>query len=257
MTLTSKVALVTGAGTGIGRAVAQELASHGAFVACVGRREELCRETVDLLQKSGGSGTAIAMDVRDPASVTAGIAALTSASRPIHIVVNDAGVGGPNDIHAGDDRWHEIVDTNLTGTYLVSKHALPHVPDHGGGRIINVSSVLGRFGVPGYTAYCASKHGVIGFTRALALELGARGITVNAVCPGWVDTDMARVGMDAGARATGMTFDEFKKNAMAAVPIGRMLDPAEVAALVAYLASDAAAGWTGQCLDINGGAFMG
>ena len=98
-----------------------------------------------------------------------------------------------------------------------------------GGRIINISSVLGRFGVPGYTAYCASKHAVIGFTRALALELAGRGITVNAICPGWVDTDMAAQGMQLGANAMGITFDAFKQQAMERVPIGRMIQPEEVA----------------------------
>jgi len=124
------------------------------------------------------------------------------------------------------------------------------------GRIINVSSVLGKFGVPGYSAYCATKHGMIGFTRALALEVVGRGITVNAICPGWVDTEMARFGIEESAANQGITPEEFKKQAVAAVPIGRFLDADEVAKLVLYLASDKAGGITGQAINICGGQTM-
>jgi NAD(P)-dependent dehydrogenase (short-subunit alcohol dehydrogenase family) len=116
--------------------------------------------------------------------------------------------------------------------------------------------VLGRFGVPGYTAYCASKHAVIGFTRALALELVSRQITVNAICPGWVDTEMAAQGMQLGAQATGTTFDEFKAGAIGRVPIGRIIQPEEVAGLVKFLASPSASAITGQTYNICGGQIM-
>ena len=125
-----------------------------------------------------------------------------------------------------------------------------------GGRIVNISSVLGRFGVPGYTAYCASKHGVIGFTRALALELTSQQITVNALCPGWVETEMAVAGMHMGAEATGKTYDEFRASALGRVPIGRIIQPEEVAELVRFLASPAAAAITGQTYNICGGQIM-
>ena len=126
----------------------------------------------------------------------------------------------------------------------------------GSGRIINMSSVLGRFGVPGYTAYCASKHAILGFTRALALELTPQQVTVNAICPGWVETDMAEQGMRAGAAANGQTFEQFRAAALGRVPIKRIIQPEEVAALVSFLASPAASAITGQTYNICGGQTM-
>jgi 3-hydroxybutyrate dehydrogenase len=123
-----------------------------------------------------------------------------------------------------DQRWRDILSTNLDGVYYVTRAVLPHVPNEDG-RIINISSVLGRFGVPGYAAYCTTKHGIIGFTRALALELASRRITVNAVCPGWVSTEMAWKGMRDTAANLGITFEEFRAQAMAGVPLGRMIEP--------------------------------
>ena len=138
----------------------------------------------------------------------------------IDIVINNAGVSGVTPIDAADSGlWMDIVNTNLVGTYQVTSRAVPHMPD--GGRIVMISSVLGKFGVPGYTAYCASKTALIGFVRALALELAPRGIAVNAVCPGWVDTEMAWEGMRDIAASIGTTVEEFKKQAMARVPLGR------------------------------------
>jgi NAD(P)-dependent dehydrogenase (short-subunit alcohol dehydrogenase family) len=125
-----------------------------------------------------------------------------------------------------------------------------------GGRIVNIASVLGRFGVPGYTAYCAAKHAVIGFTRALALEVVGQQITANAICPGWVDTEMAAAGMRQGAAATGQTFEEFRERALGAVPIQRIIQPEEVAELVRFLGSPAASAITGQTYNICGGQTM-
>ena len=207
------------------------------------------------LEASGGRGLALEMDVTSEASVGRAAEQLRAAAPHVDVLVNNAGVGGGEPVVGSDvERWRRTVDTNLTGTYLVTRAVLPMMS--AGGRIINQSSVLGRFGVPGYTAYCASKHAVIGFTRALALELAPQQITVNAICPGWVDTEMAAQGMQQGAAATGQTFEQFRAAALGAVPIKRIIQPAEVAGLVAFLASPAAAAITGQTYNICGGQTM-
>jgi NAD(P)-dependent dehydrogenase (short-subunit alcohol dehydrogenase family) len=169
---------------------------------------------------------------------------------PLDALVANAGAGGPNE--GGDgDRWDEIVQTNLYGTYWCARAAEPHLPD--GGRIVVTSSILARIGVPGYTAYCASKAGLLGLVRSLAAELAPRRIQVNAICPGWVNTDMAWTGLDA---MPGLTREEAYEEAMREVPLRRMSEPAEIAGTVAWLLSDDALGVTGQAIDHNNGAFM-
>ena len=248
-------ALVTGGGRGIGRAIALALAGPDTFVAIAGRTRSQLQATASELERLGGQALAIEMDVTSEASVAAAIDTLRSASPQIDILVNNAGIGGGEPIEGSNvERWRRTIDTNLTGIYLVSRAVVASLAD--GGRIVNMSSVLGRFGVAGYTAYCASKHGVIGFTRALALELAPRRITVNALCPGWVDTDMAAQGMQQGADATGDTFEQFRERALGAVPLKRIIQPAEVAELVRFLASPAASAITGQTYNICGGQTM-
>ena len=250
-----RTALVTGGGRGIGRAIARALAGPDTLVAVASRTGAELQATVGELQKLGGKALAIEIDVADERSVAGGISKLRAASPRLDVVVNNAGIGGGEPIEGSDvARWRRMIDVNLTGMYLVTREALPLMGD--GGRVINQSSVLGRFGVPGYTAYCASKHGVIGFTRALALELAPRQITVNALCPGWVDTEMAAEGMRQGAGATGKTFEQFREGALGAVPIKRIIQPEEVAELVRFLASPAASAITGQAYNICGGQTM-
>ncbi len=245
--------LVTGGGRGIGRAIALAFAEPGATVAVAGRTVAQLEETAREIERRGARAIAIEMDVTDEAAVARAFELLTGST--LDVLVNNAGAGGGLPIHKTDTgSWRRVLDTNVWGTFLVSRHAVPLMRE--GGRIINLSSVLGRFGVPGYTAYCASKHAVIGFTRALALEVVKRGITVNAICPGWVDTEMAAQGMLAGATAMGVTFDEFKAHALGEVPIQRIIQPEEVANLVKFLASPGAAAITGQTYNICGGQVM-
>ena len=250
-----RVALVTGGGRGIGRAIAHAFAGPDTFVAIAGRTKAELVSTATDLERLGGRALAIEMDVTSEDSVAAGMARLREATPHLDVLVNNAGMGGGEPI-AGSDiaRWRATIDTNITGMYLVTRLAVPMMP--GGARIVNIASVLGRFGVPGYTAYCASKHGVIGFTRALALELAGQHVTVNALCPGWVDTEMAAQGMRMGAEATGQTFEQFREKAIGAVPIGRIIQPEEVAELVRFLASPGASAITGQTYNICGGQTM-
>jgi ketoreductase len=197
------------------------------------------------------------MDVRKKADVQRAVAEVVARWGAIHILVNNAGISGLSLINDEDDsKWYDVVETNLNGLYLVTKEVLKFMPNQLGGRIINVSSVLGKFGVPGYTAYCTTKHGIIGFTRSLALEVVQRGITVNTICPGWVDTEMASLGINETAVLQGITPEQFKAQAIAAVPIRRFLDANEIAELVSYIASDAAKGITGQAINICGGQTM-
>jgi NAD(P)-dependent dehydrogenase (short-subunit alcohol dehydrogenase family) len=247
--------LVTGGGRGIGRAIALAFAEPGSIVAIASRTRSELEATGAAIEKRGAKAMLLTVDVTDEASVAAAFKTIHDARGTLNVVVNNAGVGGGMPIAETDTAsWRRILDTNVWGTFLVTRQAVPLLAD--GGRVINISSVLGRFGVPGYTAYCASKHAVIGFTRALALELAGRRITVNAICPGWVETDMALQGMTSGAAAMGITVDQFKEQAMSRVPIGRMIQPDEIATLVKFLASPATSAITGQTYNICGGQTM-
>ena len=247
--------LVTGGGRGIGRAIALAFAEPPAHIIVTGRTKAALETTAAEIRARGAEASAVLMDVADAGSVAAAFATITARASAIQVLVNNAGVGGGELVQGSDiDRWRRTVDVNLFGTYLVTRECLPHVPAEG--RIINVSSVLGRFGVPGYTAYCAAKHGVIGYTRALALELAPRRITVNALVPGWVETTMSVEGMTQGARASGMTFQQFRTQAIDAVPIRRFIQPEEVARLARFLAAPESSAITGQAYNICGGQTM-
>jgi len=250
----ARVALVTGGGTGIGKAIAIGLAKNGARVAIASRSREHVETAVKECAELGLSLLPIQMDIRKKPDIERGVGAVVTRWGAIHVLVNNAGVSGLSLIDdPSDARWYDILDTNLNGMYLVTKSVLRHMPDHAHGRVINISSVLGKFGVPGYTAYCTAKHGMIGFTRALALEVANRGITVNAICPGWVDTEMAQLGIRETAALQGITPEEFKARAAAAVPIKRFLEADEVGEFVCYIASPEACGITGQAMNICGG----
>jgi NAD(P)-dependent dehydrogenase (short-subunit alcohol dehydrogenase family) len=255
--LNRKIALVTGGGTGIGKAIVASLCKNGAKVAILSRNLVRLERTAAELSGSNHSVLPVQMDIRRKIDVRRALAEVVSKWGAVHILVNNAGISALSLMSDEDDtKWHDMIDTNLNGMYSITKEVLRHIPDYSGGRIINISSVLGKFGVPGYTAYCTTKHGMIGFTRALALEVVQRGITVNTICPGWVDTEMATLGINESAALQGITPDKFKAQAVAAVPIRRFLEADEIADLVSYLASDAARGITGQAINLCGGQTM-
>jgi NAD(P)-dependent dehydrogenase (short-subunit alcohol dehydrogenase family) len=247
--------IITGAGTGIGRAIALRLAAEGARVSLIGRRLEPLEEAaVEAVEAGAEIAQVIQGDVADEQSIRAAIAEAVDAQGSVRGLIANAGIGGPN--HAGEgDRFHSLVATNLIGTYQSLRAVEPHL-EADGAHLVVTASVLARFGVPGYTGYCASKAGLLGLVKALALELAPRQVQVNAICPGWVETEMAWQGIDGMAAAMGISREEAHARAMTAVPLGRMGQPADVAGMVAWLCSPDARGVTGQGLDMNGGAWM-
>jgi len=255
--LTGKKALVTGASRGIGKAIAVRFAAEGAHVTAGVRSEKDGETFVSQVLETGGLAAWVVLDVTDAASVATSVERASRPDRRLDIVVNNAGIGGITPLD-GDERsdslWKRILDVNVTGTWRVCRAVYPFL--HDGGRILNLSSVTGRFGVAGNAAYSASKHAVIGLTRSLALELAPRRITVNALCPGWVDTDMGRAGIRRIAKESGV--DEAEGFALVGkmAPLGQVLTPDEVAGLAAYLASDEARNVTGQAIVIDGGQVM-
>ena len=226
-----KTALVTGGTRGIGGAVTSRLRADGWRILPIARHAPATPDP-----------DFIACDVADPAAVKQ----LFDRIDTLDALVNCAGIAGSNTLEGDDALWHAIVNSNLNGTYYCCKAAVPKLPD-GAGRIVNIASVLGLRGVPDQTAYCAAKHGVVGLTRALALAVAARGITVNALCPGWVDTDMAH----QRYRELGITPEQ----AAAGVPNGRVATPAEIADAVAWLLRPESRGINGHALPIEGGGL--
>jgi ketoreductase len=254
-----KVALVTGASRGIGRAIAEAYLEEGAKVALCARSFADLEALAESWNRKDRRAIALRCDVTSRDEVARAFDEVEKSWGKLHILVNNAGISGRTPLDsagaASDELWDRILETNLKGSYLVTRHALP-LMSSGGGRIVNMSSVLGRFGVPGYAAYCTAKHGIIGFTRALALELAPRGITVNALCPGWVETDMADQGIRETAAVLGISPEEFREQAIAGVPLKRFIDPPEIAKLVLYLTSEDASAVTGQAYNICGGQVM-
>ena len=262
MLLEGRVAVITGGGTGIGRAIAERFYREGAKVAIASRNAKTLQTVSMGMNKGDHRIVPFRCDVTNRDEVEVLIGNVIEVWDRVDILVNNAGLSGITPAvpePAGDEseaRFRQILDVNLTGTFSCIREAVSHMPEDGRGRIINISSVLGKFGVPGYGAYCASKHGVIGLTKALALELAPKKITVNALCPGWVETDMAAEGVAAGARGEGVSPEEFKRRAEQRVPLGRFLQPDEIAGLATFVASDAAAGMTGQAINLDGGSAM-
>jgi len=248
--LTERVAFVTGASRGIGEAIARRFAEEGARVVLAARDGGAIGSIAAELSAGGAESLAVPCDVTDTGSVRDAVAAAVGRFGKLDILVNNAGLGGPTPLEGEDEsRWDAILATNLTAVFRVTRAAAPHLEN--GGCVINLSSVLGRFGVAGYGAYCAYKHGVIGLTRALALELAPRKITVNAICPGWVETEMARTGFSRFG-----SVEQGRAAAAAMAPLQRVLEPEEIAGLAAYLASHDARSITGQAIVADGGQVM-
>jgi len=249
--------IITGAGTGIGRAIALRLAREGASLSLLARTVERLNETAELAQHDGASAIeCIGCDIRESADVTRAFESAVAAHGSIHSIVANAGIGGGNEPGA-EDRFHDLVATNLTGTYHCLRATQQHLAEGPDPRhMVVVSSILARIGVAGYTGYCASKAALLGLVRSLAVELAGDNVLVNAVCPGWVDTKMARAGIQMMADGMGVSAEQAHAIAMQDVPIGRMGRPDEVAGLVAWMLSADAGVMTGQAIDQNGGAYM-
>ena len=254
--MTGKHVVVTGAGTGIGRAIALRLARDGASVTLLAWDEDNLRETASRIS---GTTHVETCDVRQPRRVDRAFSRAAAALGPIHGLVTCSAIGGPNgDDDQGGDRFEDLVATNLHGTYYCVRTALRHLaPGPDTRHIVVFSSILARIAVPGYTGYSAAKAGVLGLMRSFAAELAPQGVQVNAICPGWVDTDMAWLGLDAAARASGATREDVYREAMRAVPVGRMGQPEEIAGTVAWLMSPDARGVVGAAIDQNGGGWTG
>jgi 3-oxoacyl-[acyl-carrier protein] reductase len=244
--LSGRVALVTGASRGIGRAIALELGRLGATVVGTATTEAGALGISDALQAAGAKGRGVVLDVGDAGACDALIDSIGKTEGPIAILVNNAGITRDNlAMRMKDDEWAAVLDTNLSAVFRLSRAVMRPMMKARWGRIVNVTSVVGASGNPGQANYAAAKAGVAGMTRALAQELGSRGITVNCVAPGFIDTDMTRALEPAQTQAL-----------LQRIPLGRLGEAADVAAAVGFLCQPAAGYVTGTTLHVNGGMYM-
>ncbi len=243
MSFTDKVVLVTGASRGIGRAIAEMFAARGAKVVGTATSES---GTEAISAYLGEQGCGMALNVTSQESIETVFAAIKARFGDIDILINNAGITRDNLLmRMKDDEWNEIIDTNLTSLYRLSKPVLRAMMKKRNGRIISIGSVVGTMGNAGQVNYAAAKAGLVGFTKSLAREVASRGITVNAVAPGFIETDMTKA-----------LNEEQRAGIMNQVPAARLGDPKEIAAAVVFLASDDAAYITGETLHVNGGMYM-
>ncbi|HEX8459107.1 MAG TPA: 3-oxoacyl-ACP reductase family protein [Pyrinomonadaceae bacterium] len=259
MRLEDKIAVVTGGGRGIGRAVALEFAREGACVAVLARTTvEVERVAAEIEDACGVRAMHASCDVSDVESVTRAFALVAETfGRGADILVNNAGIAESAPILRTDDaHWRRHLAVNLDGTFYCTRAALPSMLERGWGRIINVASIAGKTGAPYIAAYAASKHGVLGLTRSVALEVATKGVTVNAICPGYVDTDMTTEAVKQIEAKTGRTAADALEAIKRMSAQNRLVTPTEVAALALLLASEEGRGITGQAINVDGGSVL-
>jgi 3-hydroxybutyrate dehydrogenase len=257
MALAGRCALVTGGGRGIGRGVALALARAGVAVAAVARTRAEVDAVVAEVGKAGGRALALTADVARAEDVRLAFRATRAGLGPVDILVNAAGVAPSAPlVRTTDEQWRAAIDTNLNGVFYATREALPDMLARGFGRVINVASIAGKTGMPYIAAYAASKHGVLGLTKVAALESAVRGVTVNAICPGYVDTPMTDGGIARIVEKTGITPEDARRRLEEMSPQKRMVTVDEVAALALYLCGDEARGITGQALNVDGGTLV-
>ena len=252
--LAGRHAVVTGAAQGIGAAIARGLAAQGATLTLMGRRLEPLQA---LASELAGGAVAVPVDVGDEAAVQRAFARARAAHGPVALLVNNAGQAesapfGKTSLAL----WQRLIAVNLTGTFLCTQQALPDMLTARQGRVVNIASTAGQRGYAYVSAYVAAKHGVVGLTRALALEVASKGITVNAVCPGYTETEIVRASIAKVMATTGRTEAEARAEFLKSNPQGRLVQPDEVAQAVLWLCSDGAAALTGQCISVSGGEVM-
>lgn len=254
MSLQGRTALVTGGGRGIGRAVAERLAREGVRVAVAGRTEAELEEVAALL---GEGAAALRLDVGDRADIARALPLLRERVGHVDILVNNAGVAESAAYHATpDEMWDRMLAVNVTGAFALCRALIPPMIERGYGRVVNVASNAGLTGYAYSTAYCASKHAMVGMTRAIALEIARSEVTINCVCPGWVETRMTEETLARIEAKTGRPRAEAKRTLEAMSPQRRMVQPEEVAAVVAMLVSPEARSVHGQAIPIDGGQVM-